>query len=171
MYSHTAPRLSDNADQIDIAHLFGKCVCMLPTMAVALTVSLLMEMHLSPTLCTWQHPTPRQKKPTEKKDLRFPAWIIVRSCYINKQSKHDCLVISEKLSVIQQEIDSNLLQQQSLSGSQAISSFCCCKLCQSSHLFFFFHLPLKFLILVQNSATILPLETWKQCYQGLLHVL
>jgi len=46
---------------------------MLPTMAVALTVSLLMEMHLSPTLCTWQHPTPRQKKPTEKKDLRFPA--------------------------------------------------------------------------------------------------
>ncbi len=96
--------------------------------------------------------------------------MIVRSCYINMQSKPDCLVISEKLSVMQQEIDSNLLQQQFLSGSQAVSSFCCCKLCQSPHLLFF-HLPLEFLILIQNSAKILPLETWKQWYQGLLHVL
>ncbi len=91
----------------------------------------------------------------------------MRSCYINKQSKHDFLGVSEKLSVIQQEIDSNLLQQQFLSGSQAVSSFCCCKLCQSSHLFFF-HLPLEFLILIQNSAKILPLETGnnatKVCY-------
>ncbi len=71
MYSHTAPRLSDNADQIDIAHLFGKCVCMLPTMAVALIVSLLMEMHLSPTLCTCQHSTAREKNQQEKVNKDF----------------------------------------------------------------------------------------------------
>lgn len=75
------------------------------------------------------------KKTTGKKDLRFPAWIIVRSCYINKRSKHDCLVISEKLSVIQQEIDSNLLKNNfflALKLSQASAAANCAKVLISS---------------------------------------
>ncbi len=32
----------------------------------------------------------QRKKPTGKKNLRFHAWMIVRSCYINVQSKPDC---------------------------------------------------------------------------------
>ncbi len=75
------------------------------------------------------------KKPTGKKDLRFPAWIIVRSCYINKQSKHDCLVISENCQSFSKKLtvicyNSNFFLALELSQASAVVN--CAKVLISS---------------------------------------